>query len=448
MLLLCAPASPAQASDVQITSEKRIAPRIVELTISTPAFTAPTKVHVDLPVGYDSDPERRWPVTYVLAGTQNTYKSFNTVVDGVKLTEDYPSIVVAPNPDSGYWSDWYNAGAFGPPMYETFVVDQLLPLIDGHFRTIPRRSQRAVLGVSMGGYGAMMFAAHRPDLFVAAASLSGAVDSNLAANGAVLSLSPMLQGAEPDAIYGPRATQEVRWRGHNPTDLASNLRGLDLQVRSANGMPNPGIGENPASADTVSCIVEGGVYMASVSFNDELDRLRIPHLWKDYGAGCHTVPNFTRELTDTFAVLGNVLADPPPPPATFDYKSIKPSFDVWGWHVDADPKRALEFMQLDRVSRRGLTLTGSGETAVTTPPWFRGVNRVALSGASPAVATPDSAGRIHFTVDLGPADTDQQYTPGAKTAQTTRAVTFTPQRKRSARETAGGKRRGSSRSRA
>jgi S-formylglutathione hydrolase FrmB len=424
--LVCAPASPAQADDAQIISEKRVAPRVVELTISAPAFTAPTKVDVDLPVGYDANPDRRWPVTYFLAGTMNTYETFNSVVDGVKLTEGYPSIVVSPNSDSGYWSDWYNGGAFGPPMYETFVIDQLIPLIDNHFRTIPRRSQRTVLGTSMGGYGAMMVAAHRPDLFVAAASLSGAVDSNLPANGAVLSISPMFQGAQPDAIYGPRATQEVRWHGHNPTDLADNLRFLDLQVRSANGVPNPGIGENPASADTASCIVEGGVYMASVDLHNALDSLHIPHLWKDYGPGCHSVPNFKRELADTLRAFTKVLACPPSPPTWFGFMSIKPSFDIWGWHVSTDPERALEFMRLDRVSARGLTLTGSGTTTVTTPPLFRGVKRVDLEGAAHAVATPDYAGRIRFTIDLGPPDTDQQYTPGAKTTQTTRTVGFTP----------------------
>jgi S-formylglutathione hydrolase FrmB len=81
----------------------------------------------------------------------NTYATFNGFVDGVKLTAAYPSIVVSPNGDSGYWSDWYNGGAFGPPRYETYVIRQLVPLIDRTFRTIPRRSQRAVLGISMGG---------------------------------------------------------------------------------------------------------------------------------------------------------------------------------------------------------------------------------------------------------------------------------------------------------
>ncbi len=424
--LLLGPAAAARAGDARIVSEKRIGPRVVELTIATPAFAGPTKVDVDLPVGYAADRRRRWPVTYVLAGTMNTYRTFNSFVDGVELTKRFPSIVVSPNGDSGYWSDWFNGGAFGPPMYETYVTEQLIELIDARFRTRSRRSQRAVFGISMGGFGAMMVAARHPDLFAAAATLSGTVDINLAPNAAAVSASSTFQGAEPDAIYGPRATQEVRWHGHNPTDLAGNLRGLHLQVRSANGTPNPAIGENPLSADTASCLVEAGVYAASVSFHDRLDALRIPHLWQDYGAGCHTVPNFKREIADTLAVFTKVLADPPARPPRFDHMSIEPAFDVWGWRVRTDPGRALEFLRLEKAGLRGLTLSGSGRTAVTTPRWFRGVRRVRLRGAVERTASPGPRGRIRFTVDLGAPNTQQQYTPGATTAETSRTVGFAP----------------------
>ena len=425
-LLVGAVAGTAHADEVRITAEKELKPRVIELTITTPAFTKPTHALAILPAGYDAEPSRRWPVTYALAGTMNTYKTIIQLVDGVKLTERYPSIVISPNGDSGYWSDWYNGGAFGPPKYETYVVDQLIPLVDEHFRTIPRRSQRAVFGVSMGGYGAAMVAARHPDLFAAAASISGAVDSNLPANGAVLSASSTFDNAPVDAIYGPRSSQEIRWHGHNPTDLAANLRGLDLQVRSANGVPNPGIGENPTSADSVSCIVEGGVYMASVSFEAELSRLQIPHLWKDYGPGCHTKANFEREIADTLAVFTKVFASPPPAPSSFDFKAIEPAFDVYGWEIAADRARALEFLRLEKVSARGLTLVGSGTTSVVSPPLFRGLRSVDVAGGSPAVAVPAREGRIRFTVDLGPADTVQENTPGASPSEVSKAVTFAP----------------------
>jgi S-formylglutathione hydrolase FrmB len=426
-LALAAGSAPAaHASDARIVAEERIGPRVIELTVETPAFAQPTKVHVNLPTGYDADPNRRWPATYFLAGTMNTYRTFNNFVDGVGLTAAYPSLVISPNGDSGYWSDWFNAGAGGPPMYETYVIEQLIPLIDARFRTIARRSERAVFGVSMGGYGAMMTAARHPDLFVAAASLSGAVDSNLLPHSAVLSLSPTFQGGQPDAIYGPRATQEVRWHGHNPTDLADNLRGLDLQLRTANGIPNPGIGENLLSADTPSCLVEAGVYFASVSMRDRLAALQVPHRWRDYGAGCHTAANFTREVSDTLEEFTEVFADPPSAPASFDYASVEPAFDIWGWDVSADPGRPLEFLELEEAGHGGLTLTGSGTTTVTTPALFRGLRRVDLDGATQAAATPDADGRLGFTVDLGPPSTAQQYTFGAVTNRVSRTVRFRP----------------------
>lgn len=413
------------ASQVHVTAETRTEPRVVELTISTPAFSTPTHVDVDVPVGYWTHEHRRWPVAYFLAGTMNTYASFNDVVDGVKLTRHFPAIIVSPNGDSGYWSDWYNSGAYGPPKYETFVIKQLIPLIDKRFRTVPIRSQRAIAGVSMGGYGAMMLAARHPGLFGEAASISGAVDSNPAPLAAALSASPTFQGAPPDAIYGPKATEEVRWHGHNPTDLADNLRGIQLQVRTANGIPDPAIGENELSADSASCVVEGGVHLASVDFNKALNRLHIQHLWRDYGPGCHTAPNFEREITATIKVFATQFRHPKPRPTTFNYESIQPAFHVYGWSIRADRKRALEFLRLKDVRSRRITVTGSGLTAVTTPPRFRGVKRVGLTGATRKTAVPDAAGRVTFLVDLGPPDTDQQYTAGATTRVSRRTVTIT-----------------------
>ncbi len=413
-------AAPAQAADPKLVAEQEVRPRVFELTIETDAFAAPTKLHVLLPTGYDADRARRWPVTYFMAGTMNSYSTFVQLLPGEELTRSYPSIVVAPDAKSGYWSDWYNGGALGPPKYETFVIEQLIPLIDAHFRTDPDR--RAIFGISMGGYGAMMLAARHPDRFVAAASLSGAVDSNLPYLSAALSLSSTFDGAPVDAIYGPRASQEVRWRGHNPADLADNLRGMDLQVRTANGTLNPAIGEQLLSADFLSCVVEAGVYAGSVSLHETLGRLGIEHAWRDYGAGCHSLPNFTREVRDTLAVFERVLARRPAAWTAFEFASIEPRFDVWGWRVEADPARALEGLRL-RAGRAGFTLVGSGRTTVTTPAWYRGLRAVDVDGTP---VTPGADGRVRIAVDLGAPHRVQQYRRGASGTFVTREVALAP----------------------
>lgn len=414
-------AAPALAAGPRVTEERRISDRVRVLTIATDAFAKPTNVDVFLPVGYDADPHRRWPVTYVTAGTQNNYDSFRKVVKGVTLTERYPSIIVSPDGNSGYWSDWYNGGAGGAPKYETFVIDQLIPLIDGRYRTVADRAQRVIFGISMGGYGAMMLAARHPDRFAAVASLSGAVNSNDPLLAGALSASSTFDGGAPDAIYGPRSTQEVRWRGHNPLDLAENLRDLDLQVRTANGTLNPGIGEQALSADLVSCAVEGGVHTGSVDFHRRLLAIGKAHVWKDYGPGCHTVPNFKREIVDALSGLATILAAPPAAPATVDYRTIEPRFDVWDWQVAVDPQRALEFLRL-QGDRDAMRFTGSGRTSVATPPAYRGLALVDVDGTPTPV---DAEGRVRFTVDLGPPNRVQQYT-GTATRFATRRVAFAP----------------------
>ena len=139
----------------------------VQLTISTPAFTAPTQVQVFLPAGYYAERKRRWPVTYYLHGAQGDDTRFNAWY-GDQIGR-FPSIVVAPSGGAlGFYTDWYNNGAGGPPEYQTYDINQLIPLIDANFRTIADRRGRALIGESMGGFGVMSYAALYPDMFGAA----------------------------------------------------------------------------------------------------------------------------------------------------------------------------------------------------------------------------------------------------------------------------------------
>lgn len=406
-----------------IVGQRWLTQRTLELTVSTPSFIEPVQVEIVLPTGYSADASRRWPSTYYLNGTNGNQTWFRTVYAGEALTASYPSIVVVPSGHAGYWSDWYNGGVGGPPMYETFVTEQLIPLVDANFRTMPVRAQRAVIGESMGGYGAMMLAARHPDLFTAVSSLSGAPDTNWLFGAAALSISSTIDLAPPDSIYGPRATQEVRWRGHNPTDLAANLGSLDVQLYTGNGV----LGEQEKDPVTPAfCAVEAGVIEPETrSAHLALVGLGIPHLFKVYDWGCHSPELIQQEIADSLPRFAQLFTQDGPLPAQFDYRSIEPRFDVFGWTVLADPSRALEFLDLHDVSSAGFTITGSGSTRVTTPPLFRGAApvMVLVNGVATRV-TPDRAGRLAIDVDLGPADRDQQYTLGAVTNRQSAVVRF------------------------
>jgi S-formylglutathione hydrolase FrmB len=84
-----------------------------------------------------------------------------------------PMLVVMPGMGSGWYVDNPDPGGSGA--LETAFIHDLVPHIDRTWRTDARREARAVAGLSMGGWGAVRFAMRRPDLFAAAASLSGAL---------------------------------------------------------------------------------------------------------------------------------------------------------------------------------------------------------------------------------------------------------------------------------
>jgi S-formylglutathione hydrolase FrmB len=395
--IAAAVAAPAAAANpLRLLSLTHLDRRLEQLQFSTPAVKAPTGVRILLPAGYAGHPKRRYPALYLLHGAIDGYTSWTVKGDAERITARYPVIVVMPDsgPSGGY-VNWYNNGAGGQPEWETYHIDELIPWIDRHLRTRASRSERGIAGLSMGGHGAMSYAARHPDLFAAAASFSGAVDTNNLADIAVT----------PDSVYGPRATQEVRWRAHNPWDLAANLRGLSVTIRTGNGLPGgPYGGGDP---------VEAAVHQMSVSFHDRLVALGIPSIWDDYGPGGHDWPYWQRDLRETLPTLMAVFAHPKPAPSHFTFTAVEPRYSVYGWAVTVH-RPALEFSTLHVTGRRAFTVTGSGKAVVTIPP-IGSRRRVRLlvqdaRGRRTIWVTTTKTSRIEVRLDLGPTNRYQEFT--------------------------------------
>jgi enterochelin esterase family protein len=75
-----------------------------------------------------------------------------------------PMIVVMPDCFTKYGGSQYiNSSATG--RYEDHIIDELVPYVDTKYRTLADREQRAVMGKSSGGYGAMVLGMRHPDVF-------------------------------------------------------------------------------------------------------------------------------------------------------------------------------------------------------------------------------------------------------------------------------------------
>ena len=275
--------------DIAHVATTRLAPRLEELTFTSPLLSSETHVRVVLPAGYDSSTER-YPVLWLLHGGGGNFRDWTDSGAALEATAGLPLIVVMPDSGAfGGYVDWWNFGAGGTPQWETFHLRKLLPWLDEHYRTVADRSGRAIGGLSMGGGGAMHYATRHPDLFVGAAAFSGAVDTNTIPVQLLVETSGLQELRPPGSLFGHRLTDEIRWRGHNPWDLAENLQGLFLQLDTGNGQPG---GPGGDTGDPI----EGQCWLMMSNLHQRLETLGTPHIWNDYGPGGHTWFYWRRDL--------------------------------------------------------------------------------------------------------------------------------------------------------
>jgi hypothetical protein len=113
------------------------------------------------------------------------------------------------------------------------------------------------------------------------------------------------------------------------------------------------------------------------------------------------------------------------PPASFRYRSIFSKFSVWGYDVAVD-RPVREFLDLTDVTTQGLHVKGTGKVTITSAARYGRGKRYRISGTGLPDATvrADRAGRLTFTVDLGPGHQAEQYSPEARAQEAAGMSTF------------------------
>jgi len=375
-----------------------------------------------LPADY-SQTDARYPVLYLLHGwtmNESSWLDFTDIVDfTASFTAGHGAAIVVMPAVRGLGFDVDSRD--GPRKWETVVTTILIPYIDAHYRTLADRRHRALAGLSGGGISSMIYAGHRPDLFAAAGAFSGALD--LANHPPIGSVATWLidQGSNTCAgglptdqgAAGNPLTDEVWYRDLNPIDLAANTLGTDLYVASGSvpcdaqdlrDIAHP-VSRSPGAI--VYQPLEVAIYVGSLDASQKL-AAGGASVTTDFGCGIHSWRYWERDVHRFWDFMFASFAKLEP--ETFDHKRAIPRFSAFGWTFEADPERAPEFLNVTGASCSGVGLSGSGTTTVTTAPCFAPGQIVTLTGGIEPNASADSAGRITFHVDLGPAHRFQQYT--------------------------------------
>jgi enterochelin esterase-like enzyme len=127
-------------------------------------------VIVFLPSGYSKDKHRRYPVVYALHGfsigaEQWTHEiQVPQTIEGAFTLGAKDMIVVLPDSKTVHNGSMYSSSVTTGD-FEKFIAHDVVAYMDAHYRTIPNRESRGLVGHSMGGYGASRIGMKHPDIF-------------------------------------------------------------------------------------------------------------------------------------------------------------------------------------------------------------------------------------------------------------------------------------------
>ena len=127
-------------------------------------------VFVFLPPGYGSDPDRRYPVVYALHGYSIGAEQWTheihvpQTIEGAFARGAQEMIVVLPDSKTMHNGSMYSSSPTTGD-FERFIARDVVEYIDAHYRTIPDRRSRGLVGHSMGGYGATRIGMKHADVF-------------------------------------------------------------------------------------------------------------------------------------------------------------------------------------------------------------------------------------------------------------------------------------------
>ncbi|WP_051116593.1 alpha/beta hydrolase [Amycolatopsis nigrescens] len=293
----------ATADDgARVTKETWLDARTVDLQIDSPAIGATGTVRLFVPAGWKAEPTRTWPTLYLLHGCCEPadYKSWDQFTDVKSFTADKDVIVVMPSDGpAGMYTRWWNFGLYEKPDWEAFHTEEVRQLVERSYRG---GTQRAVAGVSIGGYGALAYAFRKKGMFGAAASYSGIPNTLYpGAAGTIKGLLFRVGIYNPWAMWGDESSPVSKWAERNPYNHVDELRGTALYVSSGNGETGPL--DPPGQSDPLDAMSE----MTSRSFTDLLGQRGIPVTADYYGNGTHSWPYWERALHNSWPVLAPAL---------------------------------------------------------------------------------------------------------------------------------------------
>ena len=179
---------------------------------------------VYLPPNYDKSTQK-YPVLYLLHGHSDSEITWiqrgeikSTLDRAIADRAVSPMIVIMPDAKV----TWYINDYAGKTRYEDMIFNEFIPFIDKNYRTRAERTYRAVAGLSMGGYGSLIWSLHHPDIIGSCAAYSSGIytDEDLR-NLDTVRYNKYYKGLYGSEAQGNRITEH--WKKNSVIELMSTL---------------------------------------------------------------------------------------------------------------------------------------------------------------------------------------------------------------------------------
>jgi putative tributyrin esterase len=246
--------------------------RMQDVTFHSVSLDRDMPYRVVLPVNIPGN--KKLPVLYLLHGGGGGYRDWSNYSNVAQFAER-GLILVMPEGNSSYY---VNAAERPEDRYEDYVTRDLVADVENKFPAATGRANRAIAGISMGGFGAIVLSLKHPELFAFAGGLSSAID----VPSRPFSIKRVGQYRQHRAIFGPWGSQ-IR-HDNDPYILA----------RSVDSVATPYL--------FLACGEQEGLLPANKRFAAIL-KTRDFHYEFQSGPGGHDWNQWDRRLPDLFQSL-------------------------------------------------------------------------------------------------------------------------------------------------
>ncbi|MFT4043899.1 MAG: alpha/beta hydrolase-fold protein, partial [Gordonia sp. (in: high G+C Gram-positive bacteria)] len=291
------PVEPAQVVKTYWYTDRRVA-----LWVHSPSMNTDIQVQILLARDWWAKPTAKFPQLMMLDGlrAQDNESGWVLNTNIIDFYKDKNVNVILPiGGESSFYTDWEQPDKGKNYKWETFLIHELPPIIEGQWRS---SQVRGIEGLSMGGTGAMMLAARNPGYYKFAASFSGILQ--LTSTGMPQAIQfAVRDGGGYDSLKMFGEPSDPAWKEHDPYLLADKLQGTSLYISSGNGLigPHDKPSDIPLLATNYSGVgLELLSRVTSQQFAIKLNQLGIPGQAVYRPSGTHTWPYWQFEMAQAW----------------------------------------------------------------------------------------------------------------------------------------------------